>query len=192
MNALIASQLVMALLVMLPAEPEPASGADKKAETPPPLKYQITGLFSPDREQDLRECVAQIPQIKLVNIDYKNAEIALQYDPAKVFPNSKPAEILQKLDNLVKSASNHTFGIKPLRTVPPEKLKLIEIPVAALDCKACALAAYEAVAKLDGVEQATVSFRDGRVTAWIDPDKTDRGKLEAALTKLGVQVKTSK
>lgn len=192
MNALFALPLVTMFLALLPGEPEPSFGVDKKAETPPPLRYQITGLFSPDREQDLREAFAQIPQIKLVNIDYKNAEIALQYDPAKVFPNTKPAEILQKLDNLVKTTSNHTFGVKALRATPLDKLKLIEIRVAGLDCKACGLAAYEAVAKLDGVEQATVSFRDGRVTAWIDTEKTERGKLEAALTKLGVQLKAPK
>ena len=47
------------------------------------------------------------------------------------------------------------------------------------------LAAYEAVANIDGVEQATASFKDGRVTALIDPTKTDRAKLEDALKKKG-------
>jgi hypothetical protein len=185
----IASQLITVLLCLLPGDTAPDSGADKKADAPQPIKYQITGLFSPDREQDLREAFAQIPQIKLVSLDYKNAEVALQYDPAKVFPNTKPEEVLPKLDGMLKSASNHTFGVKPLRTTPLEKLKLIEIPVAGLDCKACCLAAYEAIYKLEGVERATASFRDGRVTALIDPEKTDRTKLEAALKKLGVQLK---
>jgi cation transport ATPase len=69
-----------------------------------------------------------------------------------------------------------------------EKLKSIEISVAGLDCKACALAAYESIYRLEGVERATVSFREGRVVAVIDPAKTDRAALEAALKKKGVQV----
>jgi copper chaperone CopZ len=164
------------------------SVGDKNPE-PQAVKYQITGLFSTDRQQDLREAFAQIPQIKLVDIDYRNAEVAVQFDPAKAFPNTRPEEVLPKLDGLLKSASNHTFGVKVLGTTPLEKLKLIEIPVAGLDCKACCLAAYEAICKLEGVERATASFREGRVTALIDPEKTDRAKLESALKKLGVQLK---
>jgi cation transport ATPase len=142
-----------------------------------------------EREQDLREAVAKIPDVKLVEIDFKNAEASFEYDVAKAFPGAKPEQIVQRLDNLLKTASSHTFGIKPLRKVPLEKLKFVEIAVAGLDCKACCLAAYETVAKIDGVECATASFREGRVAAWIDPEKTDRAKLEAALKKLGAQVK---
>ena len=40
--------------------------------------------------------------------------------------------------------------------VPLAKLKLIEIPVGGLDCKACSLAAYEAIYKIEGVERVTV------------------------------------
>ena len=152
------------------------------------IKHQITGLFATDREQDLREVFEKIPQVKLVSIDFKNAEATFEYDPAKVFPGAKPEQIVQRFDNLVKGASNHTFGIKPLRSVPLEKLRLIEIRVAGLDCKACCLAAYEAVARIEGVERATASFRDGLVTALIDPQKTDRARLEAALKQRGVQL----
>ena len=158
--------------------------------TAKPIKHQITGLFSTDREQDLRDAFEKIPQMKLLSINFKNAEARFDYEPTKVFPNAKPEQILQRFDEMLKSASNHTFGIKPLRSIPLDKLKLIEIPVVGLDCKACCLVAYEAVYKIDGVEQATASFKDGRVTALIDPEKTDRSKLEAALKQRGVQLKS--
>lgn len=152
-----------------------------------PIKHQVTGLFMPEREQDLREAVAKIADVKLIRVDFKSAEAIFDYDPAKF---GKPAQALQKLDSLLKSASSSTFGIKPLCTAPVEKLQLIEIPVAGLDCKACSLAAYESIYKIDGVERATASFRDGRVTALIDPDRTNRAALEAALKKKGVQLKS--
>lgn len=154
-----------------------------------PVKHQITGLFMKEREQDLREAVEKIPNVKLVSIDFANAEAAFEYDPAQAFPGAKPDQIVQRFDNLLKNASTHTFGIKPLRSVPMEKLQLIEISVGGLDCKACSLAAYEAVYKLPGVERATASFREGRVTALIDPEQTNRARLEEALKKRGVQVK---
>ena len=152
------------------------------------VKHQITGLFMKERVPDLREAVAKLPHIQLVRIDFENAEATFTYDPAKVFPGAKPEQIVQRFDSLLKSASNHTFGIKPLRNIPLEKLRLIVIPVAGLDCKACCLAAYEAVYQLEGVERATASFRDGRVTALIDPARTDRSRLEAALKKRGVRL----
>jgi copper chaperone CopZ len=152
------------------------------------IKHQITGLFMKEREQDLREAVAKIPHVKLVSIDFANAEATFEYDPAQAFPGAKPGQIVERFDTLLRNASTHTFGVKPLRSASLEKLKLIEISVAGLDCKACSLAAYEAIYKLPGVERATASFREGRVTALVDPDQIDRTRLEEALKKRGVQV----
>lgn len=152
------------------------------------VKYRVVGLFMKEREKDLHQVMEQVPNVKLVRIDFDNAEALFEYDVAKAFPGAKPAQVVERLDNLVKNASRHTFGIKPLRTLPLDKLQRIEIPIAGLDCKACCLVAYEAVARIDGVEQATASFRDRRVTALIDPSKVDRGKLVDALRKRGVEV----
>jgi copper chaperone CopZ len=165
------------------------AAADDKPAPPGQVKHQITGLFMKEREQDLREAVEKMPQVKLVSVDFANAEATFEYDPAKAFPGAKPAQVPERLDNLLKSASNHTFGVKPLRSAPLDRLREVEIPVAGLDCKACCLAAYEAIYTLEGVEKATASFREGRVTALIDPEKTDRAKLEDALKKRGVQLK---
>ena len=158
-------------------------------EPAPPIKHQITGLFSADREQDLREAFKALPEIKLISIDLKTAEASVEYDAAKAFPGAKPEQIVEQFDNRLRNASRHTFGVKPLRTIDVEKLKLVEIPVAGLDCKACCLGAYEAIYRLPGVEVATASFKVGLVTALIDPEKVDRPTLEAALKQRGVQVK---
>jgi len=76
----------------------------------------------------------------------------------------------------------------PQRTTPRDKLTQITITVAGCDCKDCNLAAYEAVASIDGVEQVTVSLKNGRLTALIDPSKTDQAKLEKSLAKKGVDL----
>jgi copper chaperone CopZ len=154
------------------------------------FKHQVTGLFMKEPEQDLREAVQRIPQIKLLSTDFENAEATFEYDPAKAFPGAKSSEIIQRFGSQLTSASNRTFGIKALSTVSRDKLQHVEIPVAGLDCKACSLAAYEAVYTLEGVERVTASFREGRVTEWIDPRKANRAKLEAALEERGVQLKS--
>jgi copper chaperone CopZ len=153
------------------------------------VKYQVTGLFCKERVADLREAVEKIDNVKLVSVDYDNAEATFKYDPKEAFPGAKPEDVVKRLDDKVRSASVHTFGVRPVRTIARDKLKLVTIKVAGCDCKACSLAAYEAVYQLPGVEQATASFREGRVTALIDPAKTDRGKLKVALQTRGVTVK---
>lgn len=152
--------------------------------------YRVTGLFMPSREDDLKEFAKQIPEVTLVSVDYKLAEAKVKFDPAKAFPGTKPDKYAERVDNLLRNATRHTMGIRPLSTTARDKLEYVEIGVVGLDCKACSLAAYECVYKLDGVEQATASFKDGLVTAWIDPTKTDKGTLEAALKKRNVQLKT--
>ncbi len=159
------------------------------AAEPTKLTVRVTGMFSPDREKDLRAVFAEWPEVKIADIIYDRAEVALSFDSEKLFPKAKPADVLARLDDKVRNLSNHTFGVKAVSTVPKEKLKRIEIPVAGLDCKACCLAAYEIVAKIEGVEQATASFKIGLITALIDPDKTDKAKLEAALKQRGVPLK---
>src|SRR5947209_15107572 len=92
------------------------------------VKHQVTGLFMKEREQDLREAVEKIPQVKLVRVDFANAEATFEYDPAKAFPGAKPEQIVERFDQVLRKASGHTFGIKPLRTAPLDRLRLIEIP----------------------------------------------------------------
>ncbi len=155
------------------------------------FRHRVTGLFAPDRVDDFRQLVAQLPDMKLVSVDFATAEAVFSYDPAKLAPKARPGQVIERLDTLVRQASRSTFGVKPLSTTPRDQLTQIEIGVLGLDCKGCALAAYEAIAKLDGVEQATASFKEGRVTALIDPKKTDRAALEAALKAKRVELKSS-
>src|SRR5678815_5655777 len=155
--------------------------AEDKPSQARQIKHRVTGLFSPEREKDLREVVSKLQDVKLVGIDFKYAEATFEYDPDKSLNRPKPEEIPQRFNDMLRPLSNHTFGIEPLFTTPKEKLQRIEIPVAGLDCKACCLAAYEIIYKIEGVEQATASFKDGLITALIVPDKTNRAALEEAL-----------
>lgn len=163
--------------------------ADQKPAEPQPVKHRVTGLFSPDRQNDLLEVLKKLPDVKLVSIDYRNSEATFEYDSDKLFNRPKPEQIPERFDNLLRSVSNSTFGIRPLCTTPKDKLEFIEIAVVGLDCKGCCLAAYEAIYKIDGVEHATASFRDGLVTALINPDKTNRAALEEGLKMRRVELK---
>ena len=153
------------------------------------VKHRITGLFSRDREDDLRETVKRMANVALVSVDFDAGEATFEYDAAKLFKDSKPKDYLERFDNLLRSASSHTFGARPLCTTPKDKLARIEIGIAGNDCKGCNLAAYESISKIDGVEQATASFKDGKVTALIDPSKTNKSALEEALKKRQVVLK---
>jgi len=168
--------LALVLALLAPAEAQP-------------VKHRITGLFSREREADLREVVKKMGDVSIVEIDFDRAEVTFSYDAAKLFPKTKEKDLLERFDNLLRSSSASTFGAKPLCITPQDKLTRVEIGVLGLDCKACALSAYESIFKIDGVEQATASFKEGRVTALIDPAKTNRAALEEALKKRNVTLK---
>ena len=153
------------------------------------VKHRITGLFNREREDDLREVVKQLPEVTIVAIDFDAGEVTFSYDPAKLFPKMKEKDYLERFDNLLKQSSRHTFGAKPLSSLPKDKLTRVEIAVAGNLCKGCELSAYEVVARMDGVEQATASFKDGKVTALIDSAKTSRDALVEALKKRNVNIK---
>ena len=164
------------------------AAAQEKPAKSEKFTYRVFGLFAPDREKDLRKAFEELPDLTLVAINFDDAEITVEFDPAKVFPGTKPAEVVDRFNDKLRSVTRYTFGTKPRRTIARDKLEQVVIPVAGLDCKACSLAAYEIVAPIEGVWQATASFKDGRVTALIDPAKTNRAALEDTLRKRGVDV----
>jgi copper chaperone CopZ len=165
-----------------------ACAADDKPANPQLFKHRITGLFSHEREAVLREAIQEITGVELVSIDFDRAEGTFRYDPAVAFKNSKPEEIDKAFNSRVGPLTHNTLGIQPLVATPPEQLTRVEIPIAGLDCQACCLAAYESIYKVDGVAQATASFKDGKLSALIDPAKTNREALIAELTKRRVKV----
>jgi copper chaperone CopZ len=165
-----------------------AAAQDKKPSKPERITYRVTGLFDASRETVLREALAELPDLTLIDINFAEAEVTLEFDPQKLFPGQKPERVTELVSDKVRAATHHTFAIKPRRTIARDKLEAVTIPAFGCDCKACCLAAYEAVAAVDGVYQATASFKDSRVTALFDPTKTDRAKLEEALRKKGVDL----
>src|SRR5690348_333153 len=78
------------------------------------VNFRITGLFSPDREADLKKAMETVPEVQLVSVDYKLAEARFKFDAAKAFPGTKPDKFQERVDNLVRNATRSTFGVKPL------------------------------------------------------------------------------
>ena len=182
-NARIGIIIIMILCSMIPC-----SRADE-------ITQRIIGLFQPGRQDDLREIVKIMPDVQLVNLDYETTEATFRYDVAKLIPGFNPKKpptpeaIAKRLDDLLRTASNGTFTLKPRAVIAKDKMQAIAIKVGVLDCKGCRYGAYLAIAKLDGVERATVTDA-GLLTMWIDPAKTDRAALEAALKKARVELPT--
>ena len=156
-------------------------------------RHRIVGLSEPSREQDLRELVKTMPEMELLTFDFATTEVTFRYDVPKLIGGYNPKQpptaeaITKRLDELLRTASHGSFTLKPPATIPQDKMQAIEIKVGILDCKGCRYGAYIAIAKLDGVERATVT-EAGLLTAWIDPAKTDRAALEAALKKGRVEL----
>jgi len=157
-------------------------------------RHHIIGLFEPSRQDDLRECVKTLPEVELANFDYETAEVTFRYDVAKLINGYNPKKppnaeaITKRLDELLRAASNGTFTLQPPATIPKDKLESVAIRIGILDCKGCRYAAYLAVAKLDGVEWATVDAKTNALQIWIDPAKTKRAALIEALKKARLEL----
>lgn len=166
-----------------------AHAQDVPTPAPAPVTHRIMGLFNLEREEDLRLACEKLENIKLLSIDFKNAQATFLYDAAKAFPGAKAEKIIERFDSALRNVSHGTFGIKPPRVVPAEKLVAVEIPVIGLDCKGCCWAVYQTIHRIDGVDMTTVSFKTGLVMALFDSTKTNREALEAALKHRGVKLK---
>jgi hypothetical protein len=168
------------------------------ASEPPPVKpamidgsstitLRVTGLFDAARGDEFEQTLLKIPEVKLMRLDRELAVATLAYDPnCDLLKNAKPEQIIERINNRLRDATRHTMGVKAVSELSRDKLERIEIRIRGLDCQACCLAAYESLAQVEGVEQATASFREGVAVAWIDPAKANRMALEKALERRGV------
>ena len=163
------------------------------------VQYRLLGLFQPDRVDDLRRQASTLPaespnakgqpvEVKLVDVNYDTTTVTFSYDGATTFKKQPPEKIRERIDQLLRQASRGAFSIAEPSTLKPDQLRQERIAVAGHDCKGCDFGLYRAVASIDGVERVIASFKEGHVTAWIDPAKTDRVALLAALKKKEVDV----
>lgn len=161
------------------------------------VQYRLGGLFQPDRVDDLRRQAGTLKiddrdapnAVKLVGVDYEAAVVTFAYDAdSPHFKNRNPQQVHDLINNLLRNVSRGGFSVSPPSDPKPDRLVRERIAVAGLDCKGCAYGAYRAIAPIAGVERAVVSFKEGHVTGWIDPAKTNREALIAALKKAQVDV----
>lgn len=171
--------ITMRLLLLLVFTAACALAGD--AKPPTTATFKILGLCYPERVEDLRAVIRTREDIVLVNVDYEHAQATFTFDRSKVSSES--------IGNVIGSKG---FGIRPESLVPAERLARVDIGVIGLDCKGCALGTYNAIGSIDGVERATVNYKEGLVTAFIDSSKTSQPVLEEALKKAGVTLKTAK
>jgi copper chaperone CopZ len=158
-----------------------------------PQRYTVRmwGLFCEEREADLRELIATIPNAKVVSASYQKSEATFEFDPKLAFPNSNPKDAVNALKQTLDQATRASLTVNASPALPPDSLRSIEIRVGGLDCMACSYAAYSVVANTTGVDRATSNLKRGIVTAMIDPSKTSQEALEKTLRERGLIIKNA-
>jgi hypothetical protein len=156
------------------------------------VQFRIRGLFDPQRVEDLKRMTAGIADFRIVAVDYDSATATFAYaDDKPPFKGAKPESVERGFRERMNGATRGNFSVLPLAPLPRAQWQEVRIGIAGVDCRGCSFGAYNAVAEIYGVLRATSSFRDGQLIAWIDPQKTDRAALEAALKKRNVELKPS-
>lgn len=159
--------------------------------------YHLGGLFEPSRVDEFRKLLAdEAPELKAEKIDFEKAEVTLRYELASLFSDGKvpkgftAEKLREKIDQTIRGKSKGTFQLTWPSSVEPEKQTRVDIKVGVLDCRGCRFGVYQIVAKIDGVDRATITADTHVLTVWIDPAKTNREALESALKKSQVALVT--
>ncbi|MCO6455287.1 MAG: DUF1592 domain-containing protein, partial [Pirellulaceae bacterium] len=170
-------------------QPAPA-GPEPRFDDQHVVKLRVAGLFLPERVDVFRSVMKEFAEAKLLSVDFETAEATLAYAAeSDLFRGAKPEQLIERLNNRVRQLSEHTLGLSSATALDSDNLQLIEIPIVGLDCQACSLGVYDILARIEGVERATASFRTGLARAWIDPQRTNRQALEEALRNRGVTIR---
>jgi copper chaperone CopZ len=149
-------------------------------------RYRLTSLFDPERADDFRAFMGEnFPEVKVLELSVELGEVTLVFDPRKLKPfqpAGTPEVARQRLSFLMRGASRGMFDVLPVLDVPLEEMAEARIPVQGLDCRGCSYGAHLAIARLEGVAQATASFKLGEVRVRFDRRKTSLQALEETLS----------
>ena len=155
------------------------------------VNVRVVGLFMPERVDSFRTLMNEIPDARLQSVEFDTAEARIQLATHSDLGRSTSAEqIVERLNNKIRYLSTGLYSVKALGQVSHNDLERIEFGIIGLDCHACSLAVHDVLIQVDGVEHVTASFRQRQAIAWIDPQKTDRLKLEEALRQRNVTLST--
>ncbi len=150
-------------------------------------QYRVTSYFIPERAEAIRKAFKEFHEgIAVVGMDFETATVTLRFDSEAVLGEAASRtdeHRRQALDRGLLHLTRGTINLLPPGNVPEERLKEVSIPIAGLDCIGCSYAAYEAVRRVEGVDYATASFRNGRVLARFDKERTSEDALRKALLK---------
>ena len=153
------------------------------------VTVRIIGLSDASRANDFKEVIKKVPSVKLVRFDSDKASASLDFQPATQDQKSVPSgtvlppdKVISLIDGLVGDASSHTFSVTAPTGVAEKNLSKLTYKVSINDCKGCRYAAYLAVAKLEGVDRASLDSSNNILVAWIDPTKTSKKAVGDALT----------
>ena len=151
------------------------------------VSVRVGGLFAPEQCAPFTALFSEIPEAKLVQLDYQlaTAQIAWAAD-AQQFSGATPEQVVERLNQTIRSRSQGLFSVRRPGACPDEQLQQVDIQVVGLDCMACSLALHDILAREDGVEYVQASFRRGVVSAWIDKAVTGAEQLREALRKRSV------
>ncbi len=146
------------------------------------LACRIQGLYAEDRIPHFRSLLEGLPEARLVQLDFDTTDAILAYDPeCDLLRGANEQQVRERLSQQLQTSSRYQYRLLSPGTIPRNKQEQVELTIIGLDCPACSLAAYEILMRTEGVETATASFHNRRATAWIDPSRTSRDKLVAAL-----------
>jgi hypothetical protein len=167
---------------------------DKPVSEWPTARYRLIGLNAPERLEDLRINLEELPEVRVVDVNTELQEITLAYDLRRLYPQSgvnhvpTPDNLQQVIDGRLRNVSRGQFSLKPLLAEKRATLKRDEITIAIPDCPPCRTGIYNIAIKVDGVEQASVVPGSDKVVLWLDPAKTDLKPLLDAYEKARVKL----
>lgn len=181
----------MMMATTLPAvEPIRVSAPMPPVTEPKPIQIRedrtitcrVRGLYAEDRLAHFRSLLTALPQVRLQQLDFETTEAVIAYDPeCDLLRGANAQQVRERLSQQLETLSRHHYQLMPLETLSRAQQEQAEFTIVGLDCPSCSLAAYEILMRTEGVQTAWASFHDRRATAWIDPTRTSRDKLLAAL-----------
>ncbi len=159
------------------------AGSGGRAE----LTLPITGMTCASCVRRVEKALGKVEGVERASVNLATEQAKVAYDPSVVD--------VQRLKAAVEQAG---YGVRELPSPPPPAPSVssspfaepgeVILPIEGMTCASCVRRVEKALAKVPGVNAATVNLATEKVTVAFSPAVTDVGQLKAAVEQAGYVV----
>ncbi|MGH2796377.1 MAG: heavy metal translocating P-type ATPase, partial [Thermoleophilaceae bacterium] len=150
------------------------------------LTFPVTGMTCASCVRRIEKALIKVPGVAEASVNLATEKARVHYDPSSTGPQALRAAV-EKAGYSVRDMPAEA-AVSPSPAAPPASRGEMLLPIEGMTCASCVRRVEKALAKVEGVREASVNLATERAKVAFDPALVGLDQLRAAVEKAGYRL----